>query len=258
VFLNLLVNAAQAVREGDVERNTISVRTWRDGDSVLAEVGDTGAGMSEEVQKRVFEPFFTTKPAGIGTGLGLAISQGIVEEAGGQLSVESAPGKGTRFLVRLPAAADQPAATRPPAAEPSDKPGLRRGRVLVVDDEVFVRAVVVRLLRGEHDLVEVGSGHEAEVLLAKDDRFDVILTDLLMPEVSGMELYEGLVATRPDLAARMVFMSGGVFTQRASAFLEGLSNLRIEKPIDVDSLRQVVRALVAARGAGSTHGTLSP
>jgi len=250
VFLNLLVNAAQAIREGAVERNTIHVRTWREADSVLAEVRDSGAGMPAEVQKRLFEPFFTTKPAGIGTGLGLAISRGIVEEAGGRISVESAPGEGTRVLVRLPAAPDQATSARQPAVDASSAPGPRRGRILVVDDEVYVRAVVARLLRSEHDVVEAGSGKEAEALLATDDRFDVILTDLLMPEASGMDLHDGLVATRPELAARVVFMTGGVFTQRAIDFLERLPNIRIEKPIDSASLRQVVRVLVAARGAG--------
>jgi CheY-like chemotaxis protein len=115
-----------------------------------------------------------------------------------------------------------------------------------VDDEVTVRAVVMRLLRGEHEVVEVGSGSAAESLLASDDRFDVILTDLQMPGGSGMDLYDGLVATRPDLASRVVFMSGGAFTQRASTFLEGLPNVRIEKPIDSDALRRVVRGVVAA------------
>jgi len=247
VFLNLLVNAAQAIREGDVDRNTIRVRTWQEADSVLAEVQDTGCGMSAEVQQRIFEPFFTTKPAGIGTGLGLAISRGIVEEAGGRISVESAPGQGTRFVVRLPAAPEQGVPGTDAAVLPASEPSQRRGRILVVDDEAFVRSVVARLLRREHEVVEARSGSEAEVLLAGDDRFDVILTDLLMPDVSGMDLFEGLLASRPELAARVVFMSGGVFTQRASTFLEGLPNIRIEKPIDSEALRQVVRVLVAAR-----------
>ncbi len=251
VFLNLLVNAAQAIREGDVERNTISVRTWTEGDSVLAEVRDTGVGMSSDVQKRIFDPFFTTKPAGIGTGLGLAISREIVEAAGGSISVESRPGEGARFLVRLPVGTTPLApAGRGPIPAAGSGPGPRRGRVLVVDDEAFVRAAVVRLLRAEHDVVEVESGHAAEFVLISDDRFDVILTDLLMPDVSGMDLYERLAASRPDLAARVVFMTGGVFTQRATTFLQGLSNTRIEKPIDSASLRQVVRVLVASRVVG--------
>jgi PAS domain S-box-containing protein len=249
VFLNLLVNAAQAIGEGDVKGNLIHVRTWRDADAVLAEVRDSGAGMTSEVQARVFEPFFTTKPAGIGTGLGLAISQGIVEQAGGHISVESTLGRGTRFVVRLPAAPDQVRPSSSPSGTPSGASSPTRGRILVTDDEPFVRAAVARLLRREHDVVEAASGREAAALLATDDRFDVILTDLVMPEVSGMDFYEGLSSTRPDLAARVVFMTGGVFTERAVRFLERHPNIRIEKPIDSASLRQVIRVLVAARGA---------
>jgi CheY-like chemotaxis protein len=151
-------------------------------------------------------------------------------------------------VVRLPAAPDQARPSGKPSGTPSGASSLARGRILVTDDEPFVRAAVVRLLRGEHDVVEAASGRAAAALLATDDRFDVILTDLVMPEVSGMDFYDGLSSTRPDLAARVVFMTGGVFTERAVRFLERHPNIRIEKPIDSASLRQVVRVLVAARG----------
>jgi CheY-like chemotaxis protein/anti-sigma regulatory factor (Ser/Thr protein kinase) len=256
VFLNLVLNAAQAIREGDVERNTIHVRTWAEPGMVLAEVRDSGPGIPMELQSRIFEPFFTTKPAGIGSGLGLAISRGIIEEAGGRISVESRPGDGARFVVQLPATAeDRPAAT-PPLVEARAGPKGRRGRVLVVDDEAMIRATLVRLLRGEHDVVAAENGNAAESLLSADDHFDVILCDLIMPEVSGMDLYEGLVVTHPDLAARMVFMSGGAFTQRAIAFLEAVPNMRIEKPFDTSNLRELVRVLVAARPPGAAAGAV--
>ncbi|MBK9519140.1 MAG: response regulator [Anaeromyxobacter sp.] len=249
VFLNLLVNAAQAIPEGDVERNRITIRTWSEGAAVLAEVRDTGAGIPPEHLARIFDPFFTTKPAGIGTGLGLAISRGIVEEAGGRITVESRPGEGARFLVQLPAIAEEVAPARaPPPGAALPPPAGRRGRVLVVDDEAIVRSAVVRLLRAEHDTAEAASGREAEALLFADDGYDVILSDLIMPEVSGMDLYQGLAASRPDLAARMVFMSGGAFTAQASLFLEQVANIRIDKPFDASNLRKLVRVLVAARG----------
>jgi PAS domain S-box-containing protein len=247
VFLNLLVNAAQAIREGDVENNAIHVRTWAEPGVVLAEVRDTGPGIPEEVRAKIFEPFFTTKPAGIGSGLGLAISRGIVEEAGGSISVESRPGEGARFVVRLPSAADD----HPPAAPLGEQPRVahtgRRGRVLVVDDEAGIRGALVRLLRGEHDVIAAENGHAAESLLATDDRFDVILCDLIMPDVSGMDLHDRIVTTHPQLAGRMVFMSGGAFTPRATAFLGAVPNMRIEKPFDTSNLRELVRVLVAAR-----------
>jgi nitrogen-specific signal transduction histidine kinase len=247
VFLNLIVNAAQAISEGDVAHNRIFVRTWAESGLVLAEVRDTGPGIPEELQSRIFEPFFTTKPAGIGSGLGLAISRGIIEEAGGQISVESRPGEGARFLVRLPAAAEDRSAAAPLRAEVRSTARSRRGRVLVVDDEAMIRTTLIRLLQAEHDVVAAESGSAAERALAADAGFDVILCDLIMPEVSGMDLHDRLVAVRPELAERMVFMTGGAFTQRASAFFGSVPNLRIEKPFDSANLKELVRVLVAAR-----------
>ncbi len=246
VFLNLIVNAAQAIPDGDVEHNQIHVRTWTEAGAVLAEVRDTGVGIPVEHQAHVFEPFFTTKPAGIGTGLGLAISRGIVEEAGGRITLESSPGQGARFVVRLPAMAELGRAPVVPAEAPP-RPGSRRGRILVVDDERLIRAALIRILAAEHDVVEAESGEAAERLLAADGGFDVILSDLIMPEVTGMDLHDGLALTRPELAARMVFMTGGAFTQRAMTFLEAVPNLRVEKPLDAINLRELVRLLVAGR-----------
>jgi nitrogen-specific signal transduction histidine kinase len=247
VFLNLLVNAAQAIPEGDAEHNLITIRTWTEAGTVLAEVSDTGVGIPLENQARIFEPFFTTKSSSMGTGLGLAISRGIVEEAGGHISVESRPGQGTRFQVRLPAAPAEPGALIHPEAEPPSAGASRRGRVLVVDDEPLIRSSLVRLLHTEHDVVEAASGSAAEAILAADDGFDVILCDLIMPEMSGMELHQRLAVSRPHLLERMVFMSGGAFTERASEFLQASPTRLIEKPIEVQGLRQLVRRLVAAR-----------
>jgi PAS domain S-box-containing protein len=250
VFLNLLVNAAQAIPDGDVDHNRIAVRTWAEAGAVFAEVRDTGSGMSEEILRQLFIPFFTTKPAGIGSGLGLSISREIVETAGGRITVESSPGKGSRFLVRLPAMAagkwqDDP---RPVEVLVSAVPP-RRGRVLIVDDEPLVRGSMVRLLRSENDIVEAGSGFAAAAILAADDRFDAILCDLIMPELSGMELHARLAASRPDLAARMIFMTGGAFTERAMAFLDSVPNVRLEKPFESVGLRELVRAKVRVRDA---------
>jgi PAS domain S-box-containing protein len=247
VFLNLLVNAAQAIPEGDAEHNQILVRTWAEAGTVLAEVRDTGAGIPAEILPRIFDPFFTTKPASIGTGLGLAITRGIVEEAGGRISVESRTGEGARFLVQLPADRSGPDASAPSLAVPPAATLTRRGRILVVDDEPLIRSSLVRLLRAEHDIVEAASGAAADAILASDQRFDVILCDLIMPEMSGMDLHARLASTRPHLVDRMVFMSGGAFTERAAEFLHGAAIRLLEKPIEVARLRELVRGLVAAR-----------
>jgi CheY-like chemotaxis protein/anti-sigma regulatory factor (Ser/Thr protein kinase) len=251
VFLNLLVNAAHAIQDGDVGHNRISVKTWAEEGAVFAEVRDSGAGMTDEVKRQVFDPFFTTKPKGVGSGLGLSISREIVEAFHGRITVESAVGEGSRFRVQLPAmpSGRVPSSEPGPAGEQPLREAARRGRVLVVDDEPLVRASMVRLLRSENDVVEAGGGAAAAAILAANDRFDVILCDLVMPELSGMELHARLAVDRSDLAARMIFVSGGAFTSRAQAFLDAVPNARIEKPFDSIGLRELVRARVRACGS---------
>jgi PAS domain S-box-containing protein len=237
VFLNLLINAAHAIEEGDVERNEIRVRTWQESDEVCAEVRDTGSGIAPEHLSHLFEPFFTTKKLGVGTGLGLSISKTIVEEYGGRIEVESAVGKGTRFVVRLPvkkAVEEDEAAQDEAVAQTSV-----RGRILVVDDEAGIRAAMVRMLRG-HDVVQAVSGEEARKILEADQAFDLILCDMMMPAMSGVELHEWLSTTHPDLAKQVVFITGGAFTPKAREHLSKVSNIRIEKPFDVTNFKKIV------------------
>jgi signal transduction histidine kinase/CheY-like chemotaxis protein len=241
VFLNLLVNAAQAIEPGAPEQNEIRVVTRREGDRAVAEVRDTGSGIPQELRKRIFEPFFTTKPIGVGTGLGLAICHTIVTELRGELTVESNPGRGTTFRVSLPIA--NLAQTKAAAvAQPSPSPGAPRARLLVVDDEPAVGNAIRRALAAEHDVLAVTSGKAALALLEKGEKFDAILCDLMMPEMSGMDLHEALGRVAPRLAQGMIVMTGGAFTGRAQQFLDRVPNQRVEKPFDLQSLRAVVRS----------------
>jgi signal transduction histidine kinase/CheY-like chemotaxis protein len=242
VFLNLLINAAHSINEGQAAGNQVRVRTWSEAGSVLAEVTDSGAGIAPAQLDRIWEPFFTTKRIGQGTGLGLAICRSIVEEFGGQITVTSQVGLGTCFRLSLPAhsgpalapAAHAPAAERPLAGQGS------RARILIIDDEDELRDAMRKVLAQGHDVVTAASGSEAQGLLAQDTAFDVILCDLMMPDVSGMDLHEWLNARAPALAQRMVFVSGGAFTPRAKAYLSDLSNARIDKPFKLAALRQIV------------------
>ena len=246
VFLNLLVNAAQAMPEGDVRAQRITVRTWASGDEVFAEVSDTGSGIAPEHLERIFEPFFTTKKAGKGSGLGLGICRALLAEVGGDLRVESELGRGTRVTVRLPvgrADADL-SATVPPARLPSTFP-LARGRVLIVDDEEHIRSVLRRTLRRTHEVVAVGSGREAQALLEQDAAFDVVLCDLMMPEISGLALHAWVAARNPALAERMVFMSGGGLAPETSDYVARLDNRKLSKPFDLRELRGLVAEIVA-------------
>ncbi len=250
VFLNLIINAGHAIGEGDVARNRITLRSWATADSVFAEVSDTGCGIPPEDLERVFEPFFTTKKLGLGSGLGLSITRNILTEFGGDIRVESQVGGGTRMIVRLPVSARRPAESVEPTV-PTATARVVPGRVLVVDDEAAIRKILTRALSPPHAVVLAASGREAKTILEQDPAFDVILSDLMMPEMTGMELHAWLVTQNPALARRCVFISGGAFTPSATDYLASVPNLRIDKPFDRTALRAVVEALVGASKAGT-------
>lgn len=242
VLLNLIINAAQAIPEGNYDGNEIRVSTETDseGNAVII-VEDTGNGIPAHVQKNLFTAFFTTKPAGVGTGLGLAISQRIVASLGGRLSFESRPGEGTAFSVTLPPAQELKTAV---TADPEVKPSAARGQLLVIDDEEAIGRLITRLLEAEHDVTALADAADALELLENGEHFDVILCDLMMPQVSGMEFYREVERRYPDYLARIVFTTGGVFTAATRAFLEDVDNHRVDKPFDRQGLRALINALV--------------
>jgi PAS domain S-box-containing protein len=239
VFLNLLVNAAQALPEGDADRNEIRIRTRLDGAQVIIEVSDTGAGIPPEIIGRIFDAFFTTKAVGAGTGLGLAICQRIVSDMGGQLTVESKVGSGTTFRVALPVARREAGMLTPIGVHPQAT--IRRGRILIVDDEALVANVIQRVLAKDHDVVTVIVAREALAMCASGEKFDLILCDLMMPEMTGMDLYRELMVVTPDQANKMIFLTGGAFTASAQAFLTEPNKEYIEKPFDAANLRAIVQ-----------------
>ncbi len=242
LFLNLVVNAAQALPEGTPGENRIEIVARSEGQFVCVEIADTGSGIPADVLPRIFEPFFTTKPTGQGTGLGLSISRRIVMELGGDIGVTSELGKGSRFTVRLPSAAS---VGRASTAVLSQRPkSLRRARILCVDDEAAIGQAIKRVLVAEHDVELVTNATEALARVEAGQRFDLILCDLMMPAMSGMDLHRELVRVAPDVAARVVFLTGGAITQRARDFLEGVSNPRLEKPIGIDALRNAIAEMV--------------
>jgi PAS domain S-box-containing protein len=242
VFVNLLINAAQAIEEGGVERNEIRIRTSATESEVQVEIADTGRGIALEHLERLFDPFFTTKSASGGSGLGLSICYNIVSSYGGRIDVESKLGAGSRFVLHLPIA-HAPRAVgatekRPPAAS-------RHGRVLVVDDEPFVLSTIKVILGRSHNLVGAANGAEALKILEGDDQFDVILCDLMMQQSSGMDLHAALVRRQPELARRMLFMTGGAYTPYAQRFLAAVPNPRIDKPFRPAELLSIVEQVIA-------------
>ena len=245
VFINLLVNAAQSIPDGRADANEVRIITSTDdtGRAVIV-IRDTGAGIPQGVIGRVFDPFFTTKPIGLGTGLGLSICHGIVAALGGELSVESTVGVGTSFRVVLPAAALDSLIV-PKSVPPVSAIGPS-GRVLGADDDAMVGEALRRLLGREHDIVTVTDARDALARVVRGERFDVILCDLMMPLMTGMEFHSELRRISPGLADRIVFVTGGAFTAEARTFLALVHNPIVEKPYDNEKLRTLVNDLVRA------------
>ncbi len=241
VFLNLIVNAAQAVEPGNRTQNTITIRARStEGDRVCVEIQDTGPGIPPQLLRRIFDPFVTTKPAGRGTGLGLSICRRIVHSLEGTIELQSHPGQGTVARVVLPKA---PHAQRPLTVPPPSISAIRRAArgklsVLVVDDEPVIARLIQKALV-DHDVTTAHDGREA-VALMTERSFDVILCDLIMPEMTGMDVYRAALQKTNPVHDRIVFMTGGAFTQRARDFLESVPNLRIEKPFDLERLERTI------------------
>lgn len=245
VFLNLLVNAAHAIPEGRAEQNAITVRTALEDGMVVVEVGDTGTGIAPEVLPRIFDAFFTTKPIGIGTGLGLAICHRILTALNGRIEVKSQLGVGTTFRVLLPQARAKETREIPVLQRAADTRSSRRGSVLVVEDEPALCRVLERLLAA-HEVTTVTRARDGLEKIRAGRKFSVVLCDLMMPEMTGMEFYEELRREPSDIANRVVFMSGGALTAHARDFLDRVSNLRLDKPIDTIRLHRLVDEAVAA------------
>jgi signal transduction histidine kinase len=241
VFLNLIVNAAQAIDPGDRMQNTITVRARStDKDRVCIEVQDTGPGIPSQLLRRIFDPFVTTKPAGRGTGLGLSICRRIVHSLEGTIEIQSHPGQGTVARVVLPRAtrAQRPLTVPPPSMSAIRRAARGKLSILVVDDEPVIARLIQKALV-EHDVTTAHDGREAVALMGQN-AYDVILCDLIMPEMTGMDVYRAALQRATPLNDRIVFMTGGAFTQRARDFLESVPNLRIEKPFDLTHLERTI------------------
>jgi PAS domain S-box-containing protein len=242
IFVNLLTNAAHAIRGAPTE-NEVRLRTYTDARGrATAEVVDTGIGMSPEVLGRIFEPFFTTKTHGSGTGLGLSVCRGIVESFGGEISVESTPGRGSCFRLSFPPAKDR----RELGSQPNHaRSGGRRGKVLVVDDEPLFRSLIARVLQKHYEVALAASAADAITLLRERRDFDLVLCDLMMPEMSGTELYAQIQQRFPELEGAVVFMTGGAFTTESAEFVARHPTRCIQKPFGGDALLAFVARSIA-------------
>ncbi|MBX2800019.1 MAG: response regulator [Myxococcales bacterium] len=240
VAINLLTNASQAIEEGHRDGNEVRVRVQNQGDMVIVEVSDTGRGMDPTVQRRAFEPLFTTKQPGIGTGLGLSICRSILSSVGGTIQLHSTPGLGTTVCLRIPAA---PAPGHTPQAPPLVPVPHRTLKILAVDDEEQILSWLGREL-AEHDVTTETDGARA-VSLFCTGRFDVMLCDLMMPNLTGQGIHIALQERAPDLAGRIVFMTGGTFTPTGEAFARSDGLKVLQKPMEAQALRRALAEVAA-------------
>ncbi len=263
VLLNLIVNAEQAIRQSTGE-GIIRIRTWQKVNGrVMLEIADSGPGISSEIIPRIFDPFFSTKPAGSGTGLGLSITFGIIQEHGGEITVESQPGLGAKFILELPAGT--PAGTIEPARTQSAGARQRKtlalpqvvhtGRVLVIEDEPTVAHLIADVLGEEGRPVEIVLNGQEGLDRALAGQYDLVICDLRMPGVDGRAIFRELVARGSPLRNRLIFVTGDTLAPRTLEFMETAGVPYLAKPFLVEELKAIVeQALDSANNTAAEPG----
>jgi two-component system NtrC family sensor kinase len=241
VILNLVTNAEQAMASLDRPHHRLGVRTRCEGDTIRIEVEDTGPGIPADSLERIFNPFYTTKAVGHGTGLGLSISLGIISEHGGRIWAENVNAGGARFCVDLPRVAPPPGSAAALVSAPVALPeGLR---ILVADDEAPIRLALTRFLeKSGHVVVAADSGGGA-LAAARDLPFDAVLLDMRMPDISGQSVFEQWQRERPELARRVIFLTGDIVSADLQRFLASTGQAFLAKPFDLDVVLQLLQPM---------------
>jgi signal transduction histidine kinase len=241
-LVNMLTNAAEAIDGGPYDKHRIIVSTHLEGDHVVVGVSDTGMGIQEDSRDRIFTPGFTTKAHEGGMGLGLTACSRVAQEHGGRLEVHHLPDRGTRFELVIPINTGLSAIEQRRESHPISEAPLKRSRLLIVDDDAMVLSALRRRLRRRYDTVTVLGGAEALARLSEDPGFDSIVCDLMMPEVDGKSFYNAIKKDHPELADRIVFMSGGAFTPRLRKFAAAVPNPVLQKPVSREDLESMLAA----------------
>lgn len=247
VFINLLINAAQALpaEPSDDREFKIIVKTRADEeDNVVISIEDNGVGIAPSKLSQIFEPFYTSKAVGEGTGLGLSIAHGIVSDLKGHIDVASEVGKGTIFSIVLPTGQDD-AELEVQTQEYEQVDEHSPGRILIIDDDALVAKSLARSLKNQ-DTTVVDGGEAALALLREDSDFGVVFCDLMMPGLSGPKFFEKVEKEFPDLASKVIFITGGVFSDVIQAFLDKSGVNCLYKPFSRESVRDAMATLQAA------------
>lgn len=242
-FLNLLLNASRAVPED--RHGVLRISTASEGGQVTVCIEDDGVEIRPEELPYVFEPYRASRFGTAGSGLGLALCRNVVTALGGTISVASGPDVGNRFTVTLRAAHAVPVSAVGNRARSRDRV-TNRARILIIDDEPLLGQTLRFAFQERHDVEVVASGREALERLTRDANFDLVLCDLMMPDVSGEHVYRAVSERSPLLLPRFVFMTGGAFTERAQEFLAQFAGRQLEKPFNIDEVEALLSELSAA------------
>lgn len=224
VFLNLILNSMQAFSKKS-NKNLIYIKTCKEKNKIRIDICDNGVGISAEIMPKIYEPFFTTKPQGIGTGLGLSICHDILNRQGGEISVKNLPGEGTTFSIFLPLQTNK-----------------NKKRILIVDDEPLILKSLKRILEENYNVTIASKGQTALELLKQNEneQFDLIISDVTMPDVTGADLFNKIALQFPGLEHNIIFMTGYAYSAKLKQFLAGIDNKVITKPFEEESLLQTI------------------
>jgi CheY-like chemotaxis protein len=245
VLVNLLTNAQQALREVAAHRRLTLITHYDPGRTqITLEVADNGPGMHPQVQARIFEPFFTTKPPGVGTGLGLPLCLGIIEGHGGTMQVRSVPGHGTTFQIVFPVA--EALETPPTTPALYELAPVRGQTILLVEDEPGIATALTRVLRRDGHTVDTAANGRQALARLQGRVYDLILSDLRMPELDGPGLYRTLEQEYPALCQRFVFLTGDTLSPETLDFFAQTGVPRLIKPFDIAAVRRAIRQLLGA------------
>ena len=252
VFLNLINNAQDALSSAHGKR-TLRVRTEHAGDSVHVSISDDGPGISPDHLGKIFDPFFTTKGIGKGTGLGLSICHGIVTSYGGRIWAESEYGSGAIFHFEFPITR-QTDEEREPVEGEKQATAMAGGRILVIDDEQVIRDLAVAALTKAGYQAEAHANAREVLKLLENVSYDLLLVDLKMPDMDGMEFFQVLTPRKPELASRVIFVTGDGMSVDTQQFLERAGRPVISKPFDLDALSSLVASELRNRPAATDQG----
>ncbi len=238
VFFNIMNNAHQAMAESK-SGGTLTIETYSGDGNIYIRISDTGPGIHEEIQDRIFDPFFTTKLPHKGTGLGLSLSQRIVRRHGGDITLESKPGEGALFTIRLPVVKPKEAAPR--ATEEPSSTDFTLDSVLVVDDEESILDLVCEILRDRCGKIDTSSDAESALDMIRASDYDCIISDMKMPGMDGRELYERLAEEKPEAAMKLLFITGDTLNTETKDFFSSTRLACIEKPFTAEELLGVIK-----------------